>query len=80
MSDTNNMERLHNFDLASFRKAQDAMIATSANSYGSYRGHEYRDRVRDYTEEEVKKIIESGSLFAQQALSRNYFKKDGFYK
>lgn len=80
MSDTNNMERLHNFDLASFRKAQDAMIATSSNSYGSYRGHEYRDRVRDYTEEEVKKIIESGSLFAQQALSRNYFKKDGFYK
>ena len=31
-------------------------------------------------EEEVKKIIESGSLLAQQTLSRNYFKKDGFYK
>ena len=80
MSETNNMERLHNFDLASFRKAQDAMVATSGNSYGSRFGHEYRDRVRDYTEEEVKKIIESGSLSAQQALSRNYFNKDGFYK
>ena len=57
MSETNKMERLHNFDLASFRKAQDAMIATSSNSYGSRFGHEYRDRVRDYTEEEVKKII-----------------------
>lgn len=80
MSETNNMSRLHNFDLASFRKAQDAMIATSSNSYGSRYGHEYRDRVRDYTEEEVKKIIESGSVSAQQALSRNYFNKDGFYK
>lgn len=80
MSETNKMERLHNFDLASFRKAQNTMIATSGNSYGSRHGYEYRDRVRDYTEEEVKKIIESGSLFAQQALSRNYFNKDGFYK
>ena len=80
MSETNNMERLHNFDLASFRRAQDAMIATSGNSYGSRHGYEYRDRVKDYTEEEVKKIIESGSLSAQQALSRNYFNKDGFYK
>ena len=34
MSETTNLERLHNFDLASFRKAQDAMIATSDNSYG----------------------------------------------
>lgn len=74
------IERLHNFDLASFRKAQDTMIATSSNSYGSHFGYNYRDKVRDYTEEEVKKIIESGSLSAQQALSRNYFNKDGFYK
>ena len=80
MSETKNMERLHNFDLASFRKAQDAMIATSGNSYGSRFGREYRDKVRDYTEEEVKQIIESGSVFEQQSLSRNYFKKDGFYK
>jgi hypothetical protein len=64
MSETNNMERLHNFDLATFRKAQDTMIATSSNSYGSRLGHDYRDRVRDYTEEEVKQIIESGSLSA----------------
>lgn len=81
MSETNNnLERIHNFDLASFRKAQESMIATSGNSYGSYRGQDYRDKVRDYTEEEVKKIIESGSLSSQQALSRNYFKKDGFYR
>jgi hypothetical protein len=58
----NKLESLHNFDLASFKRAQEVMIATSGNSYGSYRGKEYRDRVRDYTEEEVKGIIESGSL------------------
>ena len=63
MSDTNfKKEPIHNFDLATFKKAQDTMIATSDRSYGSRYGRDYRDRVRDYTEEEVKKIIESGSL------------------
>ena len=81
MNDTNKqLERLHNFDLASFKKAQDAMIATSDRSYGSRFGRDYRDRVRDYSEEEVKQIIESGSLSQLQTLSRNYFNKDGFYK
>jgi hypothetical protein len=63
MSDTKTqLERLHNFDLASFKKAQDNMIATSDRTYGSRFGRDYRDRVRDYTEEEVKNIIESGSV------------------
>ena len=78
MSETN-MERLHTFDLATFEKAQTSMIATSDASYGRF-GGQYRDRVRDYTEEEVGKIIESGSLYEQQRLSRNYFNKDGFYR
>ena len=56
------------------------MIATSDSSYTSRYGAHYRDRVRDYTEEEVKKIIENGSLSEIQRLSRNYFNKDGFYK
>jgi hypothetical protein len=38
------------------------MIATSDSSYGSRYNGSYRDKVRDYTAEEVKKIIESGSL------------------
>ena len=80
MSEIKNTERIHNFDLATFKKAQNSMIATSDRSYGSRYGYDYRDRVRDYTEEEVKKIIESGSLNELQSLSRNYFNKDGFYK
>ena len=81
MSETNlNLNNLHNFDLASFSKAQSSMIATSDSSYGGRYGERYRDRVRDYTEEEVKRIIEHGSLNEIQKLSRNYFNKDGFYK
>ena len=81
MSETNlNLSNLHNFDLASFQKAQNSMVATSDQSYSNRYGANYHDRVRDYTEEEVKKIIESGTLNEIQRLSRNYFNKDGFYK
>lgn len=79
MSEIN--ERLHNFDLSSFAKNQEQMIATNDNAYGSrYTGSYSRERAKDYTEEEVKRIIESGSLGEQQRLSRNYFNKDGYYK
>lgn len=83
MSETvnNNLTRLHNFDLASFKKSQSAMIATSEQSYSAYPGaRQWVSRQKDYTEEEVKRIIESGSLAEQQRLSRNYFNKDGYYK
>ena len=82
MSETvNGLTRLHNFDLASFKKSQSAMIATSDTAYGSRFGNaQWAGRVKDYTEDEVKKIIESGSLLEQQRLSRNYFNKDGYYR
>ena len=73
--------KLHNFSLDSFKKSQSAMIATSDGAYGSFPGRaQWSERTRDYTEEQVKKIIESGSLVEQQRLSRNYFRKDGYYK
>ena len=82
MSETINTEltKLHNFDLASFKKSQAAMIATSDNAYGKHFGDQRVSRTKGYTEEEVKKIIESGSLREQQILSRNYFNRDGYYK
>ena len=83
MSETvnNELTRLHNFDLASFKKSQSAMIATSDTAYGNRLGNaQWTSRVKDYTEDEVKKIIESGSLLEQQRLSRNYFNKDGYYR
>ena len=79
MSET--VTKLHSFDLATFKRHQDAMIATSDTAYGFKPGMSQRaDRVKDYTENEVKRIIESGSLREQQILSRNYFIKDGYYK
>lgn len=56
------VEKIHNFDLASFKKAQTTMIATSDNAYSSRATNQWRSRIKNYTEEEVKKIIESGSI------------------
>ena len=82
METVENSSRLHNFDLASFKKSQSAMIATSESAYGMNRwgGGQWVSRTKDYTEDEVKKIIESGSLVELQRLSRNYFNKEGYYK
>ena len=74
------VEKIHNFDLASFKKAQTTMIATSDNAYSSRATNQWRSRIKNYTEEEVKKIIESGSISEQQHLSQNYFNKDGYYR
>ena len=69
-----------NFDLASFKRANSGMIATSqtAGRGDWYRGND--KKLKDYTLEEVEKIINSGSLAEQQKLSRNYYYKDGLYK
>lgn len=70
-----------NFNLDSFKRITDNMIATNASAYVSRWGDRNRkDRVKEYSKEEIQNIIASGSLEAQQALSRNYFYKDGFYK
>ena len=69
-------------ELTSFTKAISGMIAKNESSYtvsryGSYNRYE---RVRkEYTLEEIKNIIDSGSIDAQINLSRNYFERGGFY-
>ena len=71
-----------NFDLASFSRAKDKMIATNENAYKGRWDSTRRmvSRVKEYSPEEITSIIESGSLNEQQKLSRNYFNKDGYYK
>lgn len=67
------------FDLTSFKKASEQMIATNAAAYRSdIRGRVAR--LRDYSAEDIERIVNSGSLVEQQKLSRNYFWKDGFYR
>ena len=68
-------------DLSSFTKAIGAMVAKNETAYSSTRyGIERSERVKEYTLEEIDKIIDSGSVKAQIALSRNYFAKGGFYQ
>ena len=71
-----------NFDLTSFTRAKNKMIATNEMAYkGNWDNvRKQVSRVRDYSPEEITAIIQSGSLSEQQKLSRNYFNKDGYYK
>lgn len=67
--------------LSVFKKAYNGMVAKSNQAYkGRWSQHRYTDSVREYTPEEIEKIVESGSLDEQVKLSRNYFAKDGFYR
>lgn len=69
----------HNFD--ALYGAATRMIQTRDNAYNEstirYRGYEGK---REYTDEEIKAILEGGSITEQQKLSRHFFLKDGFYK
>ena len=68
--------------ISSYSKAQQKMIATSDATYGTLGTSRarYLERIREYTPEKIERIITSGSLAEQQALSRNFFYKDGYYK
>lgn len=80
MSDQNEPKR--NFDLASFTRASEKMIGTNDRAYSNVNSY-WRDRVeslREYSMEDVVRIINSGSLLEQQKLSRNYFYRNGYYK
>ena len=71
-----------NFDLTSFTRAREKMIATNESAYkGNWESvRRIISRIKEYTPEEITAIIQSGSLNEQQKLSRNYFNKDGYYK
>ena len=67
-------------DLTSFTAAISKMIAKNESSYNLTRyGRNRYERVKEYTLEEIKDIIDSGSVDAQIILSRNYFERGGFY-
>lgn len=66
-------------DLTTFRKQFDNMVIKNTNV--DYFGNVLRTRkFKEFSKEEVEKIINSGSLTAQQQLSLNYFYKDSLYK
>ena len=67
--------------LATFTRVITDMVAKNESSYNSTRwGKNRYERVKTYSLEEIENIIDSGSVEAQIALSRNYFLKGGFYQ
>jgi hypothetical protein len=65
MDEQNFVERKvpHDFTLDTFSKAQNKMIATSNRTYGTRESYWDRlSRCREYTDEEVQGIINSGSF------------------
>ena len=68
-------------DISTFKRAIDEMIVKSGKSWNESLGYNsFSRRLKEYTKEEVEKIINGSSLQAQQELSRNFFYKDSFYK
>jgi len=69
----------HSYSLENFVKAQEAMVATSENSFNGF--YNFRNsRQKDYTQEEAKKIVHNGTIARQSDLSRSFFNQNGFYK
>jgi len=69
--------------LASFTNAYKSMISTNDNAYKDigYFGNRLNFlKVKDYSLEDIKKTIESGSITEKIKLSRNYFQIDGIYR
>ena len=68
-------------DLSTFKAALIDMVAKSERSWNDSLGYQLCGRrLKEYTREEVEKIINSNSIAKQQELSRNFFYKDSFYK
>ena len=69
------------FDLETFKKANQSMIAQNESSYSnSYFKWDRVKTIRDYSIDEVNRIIASGDAENQRILSKNYYNANGFYK
>ena len=84
MSDSKNMIELqnetHKVDNETFKRAITNMIATNDSAYTTRYQRSGRAYARPYTNEEIQRIIDSGSAVQKSILSNNYFALDGFYR
>lgn len=68
-------------DLELFKKSINAMIVKNGHSWEDWaRDWRFRKFSREYTREEVEKILSSNDVKAMQRLSRSFFYRDGLYK
>lgn len=71
----------HFFNLETFKKASESMIAKNNETYqNSYLNWDRIKPIQTYTVEQIEHIIESGNLESQRILSQNYASINGFYK
>jgi len=57
------MEKNHLEFLSNFKKANDGMIAINSTAYNNtFSNRRTRERLKDYTLEEIETIINSGSI------------------
>ena len=69
------------FTLDSFKRISNQMVATSEAAWTNNNSrHSLYRKQKEYTMEEIQKIINSNDTVLQAKLSRDFFYKDGFYK
>lgn len=68
-------------DLSAFKQAQQIVFPKEGSSYDGYSLNHYRSVIKkQYSLEEVQKLIECGDINAQRELSFYFFERDGIYK
>lgn len=67
-------------DLSQFAKATQIVFPKDGSSYDGYSGYHHSRPKKQYSLEEIEKIIESGDIRAQRALSMHMFERNGFYR
>lgn len=69
-------------DLASFKLAQSEMIATSTTAWNNVYNYGYsrRESYKDFTDEEIERIVTKGTIEERRRLSRAFYDKSGFYR
>ena len=74
-------EQVEISDLTTFKKAIEGMVVKSDKSWNNTLDYYYSQRhYKTYTRKEVEDTINSGSIDAQQKLSRQFFQRDNLYK
>lgn len=67
-------------EIGIFQQANKDMIATNDKAWDTSFVKNYRGKTYTYTDEEIERIIERGSVSERLLLSRTYFLQNGFYK
>lgn len=75
-----NVDKLRDQRLTTFKKAIKDMIAVSKSAYSRTDNKNIRERIRLYSAEEIKRIVEMGDSVERAELSEQFFKTSGLYK